>query len=143
MPISTRWRRSSVARDALDRLARLRVIEERGAKLELARRLASQAAAEREAQQAAAAIVAEAAGDADAFARWLPRAIAARERSAIKARVMAGQSDEARGALALAHQARTVVDEALAARQAEADREADRHAQNAIDDLVQRPRAGR
>jgi len=128
-----------VARDALDRLVRLRLIEERSAKLELARRLATQAQAEQEAVRATEAIAAEAAEDPQAFARWLPRAIAARERGAMKARAMAGQSDEARRLLASAHTACRVADEALAARQAEAVQADLRKAQAAIDDLVQRP----
>lgn len=129
--------------DALDRLARLRAIEERSAKLELARRLAAEVSAEHEAGRAAAAIIAESAGEAGAFARWLPRALAARERSATLVRLAARQSGEARAALAGAHRSSAVVEDALAARRAEAARQDIRKTQAMLDDLFQRNRRPR
>lgn len=136
-----------MARDPLARLARLRAIEERGAKIELARRLAAEAAARAEASEAAAAIPREAAGaagdSATDFARWLPRALAAQARAAAQARIAAQRVDGAREALAAAHQAREVVDEALAARVALAEADAARKTQALLDDLSARRRAAR
>lgn len=127
---------------ALDRLARLRAIGERSAKLDLSRCLGARAAAAAEAEAAAAAIAAEAACDPQAFARWLPSALAARERRRAQERLAAAAAEAARRALAEAHTARAVVDEALAGRLAEAERLRLVREQGAIDDLVQRRRAG-
>lgn len=127
----------------LARLARLRAIEERSAKLELARRLAAQTLAEVEAGRATAAIIAEAAGAPEDFARWLPRALAARERSQALARIAANQSGKAQAGLDAAHRSRRLVDDALARRRAEAAAGEVRKAQAVIDDLVQRPRRAR
>lgn len=130
-----------MAADRLARLARLRAIEERTATLELARRLAAEAAARTEAADAADAIPreAQAAGPTD-FARWLPRALASQARAAAQARIAAQRVDGARAAMLQAHQARTLVEEARQAARRAAMAEAERRAQHLMDDLSLRRR---
>jgi hypothetical protein len=119
----------------LARLARLRAIEERAAKLELARRLATQHDADQASQAAARALNTEARSAAPAdFARWLPRALAERQRARTRAGAAAEAADAARGLMVEAVQSRQVVDEAIAARQAEEAAQAARRAQAALDD---------
>jgi len=133
-----------MARDTLARLARLRAIGRRSATLDLAARLARQAEAERQMQESRAAIQAEARrAEPQQFALWLRLALPERERARIRVTAAAEATGAAREALAQALREQSVVDEALAARRDQAAREDARKEQNAIDDLVQRPRGGR
>jgi hypothetical protein len=130
-----------VARDPLTRLARLRAIEQRTATLELARRLGAEAAAAQAARDADAALVSEAAAAPTDYARWLVRALPERTRAHTRAAAAADATGAARALLAEAMQRSDVVDEALAARRAQARAHADRQAQALADELSLRPRA--
>jgi hypothetical protein len=121
--------------DKLTRLARLRGIEQRVAMLELARRLATEAEAAGEARRAAHAILAEGKSAApEDYARWLPRALADRQRTRARVGAATEAADAARDLLAEALQSRELADEAVAARRAEQAAHAARRAQAVLDD---------
>jgi hypothetical protein len=75
------------------------------------------------------------------YARWLVRALPERTRAHTRAAAAADATGAARALLAEAMQRSDVVDEALAARRAQARAHADRQAQALADELSLRPRA--
>jgi hypothetical protein len=123
--------------DPLAALARLRRFELAAARRRLADRLAGLAAAEARCAAAAAALAAEAAaGDGAAYAAWLPRGRAERDRAAGALRVAEDRMAAAQAELGAARAAAHLVESLQERRAALARRQAVRDAQSALDDAV-------
>ena len=127
--------------DPLATLARLRRFEVAAARRHLAERLAAMAEAESRRDAAAAALAAEAAtGDGAAYAAWLPRGRAMRDRTAAALGAEEQRLAAARVGLTAARTAKRVVGTLRDQRAAEARREAEGRAQAAIDEAAARRR---
>jgi hypothetical protein len=126
--------------DQLTRLARLREIDKRSATLELARRLAAEASIRDEVQIAGQGLQSEAAAGCDGFAQWLPRGLADRARAQARAAAAANATAVARALLARALVGGEIVNAAIAAHRRAQAEDAARLAQQAMDELAQRPR---
>jgi hypothetical protein len=123
--------------DPLAALARLRRFELAAARRRLADRLAGLAAAEARRDAAAAALAAEAtAGNGAAYAAWLPRGRAERDRAAGALRVAEGRMAAAQAELGAARAAAHLVELLQAQRAALALRQAACDAQSALDEAV-------
>ena len=129
-----------MARDPLDTLLRLRAMELRDAKRDLGTATRALATAEELAASAAAAPAREQAAGADPLLliAWMPQALAARDRAAVRVQHAAAAREVAQSALAEARRRERVLELLAEGRAEDAARRAARRAQAALDDRAQR-----